>query len=142
MTLVRKGIRRQPEAPGQFVAPASLLTVELPWFNAALAPNRANGRAWGGLAATKSKAKADACTLTQNAAKGRKLSTLEKYPLCILFVAPDNRRRDLDGCHGAIKHYLDGVALALGIDDSQFRPIRLDYQVGPKPGKVVIEVGA
>lgn len=80
--------------------------------------------------------------LTQNAAKGRKLSALEKYPLCITFIAPDNRRRDLDGCHGAIKHYLDGVALALGIDDSQFRPVRLDYQVGAKPGKVVVRVTA
>jgi crossover junction endodeoxyribonuclease RusA len=136
-------IRRRPDPVlGAFFAPAEPLTVELPWFNAALAPNRANGRAWGGLAATKSKAKADACALMQNAAKGRKLSALEKYPLCIMFIAPDNRRRDLDGCHGAIKHYLDGVALALGIDDSQFRPIRLDYQVGAKPGKVVIEVGA
>lgn len=121
---------------------AGTLTVELPWFNAALAPNRANGRAWGGLSATKAKAKADAFALAKNAAKGRKLSALEKYPICILFIAPDNRRRDLDGCHGAIKHYLDGLALALGVDDSQFRPVHLDYQAGPKPGKVIVQVMA
>jgi len=118
------------------------MNIELPWFDPALAPNRANGKHWGGLAAIKSKAKADAYALMKNAAKGRKLSALEKYPLCILFVAPDHRRRDLDGCHGAIKHSLDGVALALGIDDSQFRPVRLDYQVGQKPGKIIVQVMA
>ena len=141
--MISKGIRRKPDSVlGQFAAPTVPLIVELPWFNAALAPNRANGRAWGGLATTKSKAKADAYALTQNAAKGRKLSALEKYPLCITFIAPDNRRRDLDGCHGAIKHYLDGVALALGVDDSRFGPVLLDYRAGTKPGKVVIEVMA
>lgn len=35
---------------------------------------------------------------------------------------------------------MSGVALALGIDDSQFGPVLLDYQAGPKPGKVIVEV--
>lgn len=37
---------------------------------------------------------------------------------------------------------MSGVALALGIDDSRFGPVLLDYRAGTKPGKVVIEVMA
>lgn len=119
-----------------------MITIELPWPHPALAPNRANGKHWAGLAAIKSKAKGDAYLLAKNAADGRKVSTLHKYHLNIFFVAPDHRRRDLDGCHGSIKHYLDGIAAALGIDDSQFNPVTLSYQGGPKPGKVIVQVGA
>lgn len=115
-----------------------MILIELPWPHAGLAPNRSNGKHWTGLAAIK--AKANAYVLAKNAAKGRKFGALNKYRLTILFVAPDKRRRDLDGCHGSIKHYLDGIAQALQIDDSQFRPVTLDYQVGDKPGKVIVQV--
>lgn len=118
-----------------------MITIELPWPHPALAPNRANGKHWAGLAAIKAKAKADAYLLTKNAANGQQFGALRKLYLTILFVAPDKRRRDLDGCHGSIKHYLDGIASALGVDDSQFRPVTLDYQSGPKPGAVIVQVG-
>lgn len=118
-----------------------MITIELPWPHPALAPNRANGKHWAGLAAIKQKAKADAYVLAKAAGIGQGFDPVISRPLSILFIAPDKRRRDLDGCHGSIKHYLDGIAAALGIDDSQFRPVTLDYQKGEAPGKVIVSVG-
>lgn len=38
----------------------------------------------------------------------------------IQFMAPDNRRRDTDGMISSVKAYLDGIADATGVDDSNF----------------------
>lgn len=38
----------------------------------------------------------------------------------ITFHPPDNRRRDTDGMLSACKAYLDGIADAIGVDDSRF----------------------
>lgn len=119
-----------------------MIFIHLPWPNAALAPNRSNGRHWSGVAAIKAKAKTDAYMLAKQAAKGQILNATDKYALKILFIAPDKRRRDLDGCHGSIKHYLDGIAQALGVDDSQFGPVTIHYCLGSKPGQVSIGVEA
>lgn len=40
--------------------------------------------------------------------------------LGIVFYPPNARRRDLDGCLSALKSALDGIADALGVDDSRF----------------------
>lgn len=119
-----------------------MITIELPWPHPALAPNRANGKHWAGVAAIKSKAKGDAFLLTKAVSNGLQLSALGKYQVEILFVAPDNRRRDLDGLLSSMKHALDGVAQALGLDDSQFRPMVIDRYAGNKPGKVIVTVDA
>ena len=117
-----------------------MITIELPWPHPALAPNRANGKHWAGLAAIKAKAKADAYYTTRAATCLAVFDFGKRYPLEIVFYAPDNRRRDLDGCHSAIKHYLDGVAQAMGIDDSQFGPVTLDYHKGCAQGLVILKV--
>jgi hypothetical protein len=41
----------------------------------------------------------------------------------------------------ASKALLDGMAYALGVDDSRFRPILVDWQHGPKGGALVAAVG-
>jgi crossover junction endodeoxyribonuclease RusA len=43
-----------------------------------------------------------------------------KIALDIKFYPKDKRRRDLDNCLASIKHGLDGIAQALGVDDSCF----------------------
>lgn len=43
-----------------------------------------------------------------------------RIPLSLSFVVPDHRRRDLDNLVSSCKAYLDGVADALGVDDSRF----------------------
>lgn len=116
------------------------MIVRLAWPNPALAPNRSNGKHWSGVAAIKAKAKADAYMLAKAAPKGR-FDKATRYPISILFVAPDKRRRDLDGLHGSMKHALDGIAQAIGVDDSQFGPVLLDMVPGDKPGSVIVAVG-
>lgn len=61
----------------------------------------------------------------------------------LLFGMPDRRNRDLDGCVGAIKHYLDGIAQALGVDDRVFRPVLLDDCLDrEKTGFVLVQIRA
>jgi crossover junction endodeoxyribonuclease RusA len=50
----------------------------------------------------------------------------DRVHLTITFVPPDRRRRDLDNMHSSMKYGLDGLADALGVDDSIFRPVTLD----------------
>lgn len=40
--------------------------------------------------------------------------------LSLTFCPPDNRRRDLDNLLAACKPGIDGLAMALGIDDARF----------------------
>jgi len=44
----------------------------------------------------------------------------DKYQVDIVFYPPNRCRRDVDGCLSSIKSGLDGIADALGIDDSRF----------------------
>lgn len=61
--------------------------------------------------------------------------------LSITFNPPDNRRRDLDNMLASIKSGLDGIASAIGIDDSKWSlTIRKGEPV--KGGRVIVEVTA
>jgi crossover junction endodeoxyribonuclease RusA len=51
----------------------------------------------------------------------------DKIPTRIIFHQPDRRSRDLDNLLSSLKSSLDGVALALGINDKRFRPITIDF---------------
>ena len=121
------------------------MIVRLDFPNPKLSPNRANGKHWAGLAALKAKAKADAHALTKNALQGRKSPYLDfkgDIPLSLFFVTPDKRHRDSDNLLAASKHALDGVALAIGVDDSRFRPILVDWGHGPdRIGALIVAVG-
>ena len=56
----------------------------------------------------------------------------------LTFFPPDKRRRDLDGCLSASKAYLDGIADALGADDSRFAlSLHMAEQTG---GLVVVDI--
>ena len=59
----------------------------------------------------------------------------------ITFTPPDNRARDRDNMIAAFKSGQDGIADAIGIDDSLWRPT---YQVAAakKPGSVTVEFTA
>lgn len=61
--------------------------------------------------------------------------------LSLLFLTPDKRKRDLDGMLSSAKHALDGIAQALGVDDSRFKPILVDAVLGPKGGALIAAVG-
>ena len=87
----------------------------LPWPPKVLSPNARSHWAAKSKAA---KAYRNACFLLCRQAAlpmpmGRALLSLE-------FIPPDRRRRDDDNCIAAFKSGRDGVAEALGIDDSRF----------------------
>jgi crossover junction endodeoxyribonuclease RusA len=58
----------------------------------------------------------------------------------LTFHPPTKGRRDRDNVQASMKHYLDGIAQALGVDDSRFRPVS-DWGEVCKGGKVIVEVG-
>ena len=100
------------------------LTVELPWPSADLSPNArihymaharakktAKNHAWGWTKA--------AMGPLGIAAK----SWIGPVAVNITFHPEMNRARDLDNMQARMKAALDGMALALGIDDTHFRPV-------------------
>jgi crossover junction endodeoxyribonuclease RusA len=59
--------------------------------------------------------------------------------LSVTFCPPDKRRRDEQNCIISAKALIDGIADALGVDDSQFR---ITYAMGEpiKGGSVRVEI--
>ena len=106
--------------------------ITLPWPDKALSPNsRKDRRYTGDIRQSYRKA----CWALCNAAKlDRSLTHLN-----ITFHPPDGRKRDLDNMLGAIKYGLDGMALALGVDDYDWSmTIRRGEKDAAKLGRVVI----
>lgn len=120
------------------------MIVELPWVATSLNPNNRNGKHWSWAHAAKSKRTADARILTLQAMQVHRKTAGGAggpVPLTVTFVAPDKRRRDMDNLFASLKADLDGVAQALGIDDSLFEPVTLKRGEPQKPGRVIVEVG-
>ena len=85
-------------------------TVDLPWPPKALHPNSRKKHLH---ATSERKRYKSACwALAKEAKLDYRLTHLD-----ITFHPPDGRRRDLDGMLAAIKYGLDGVAIAMGVDD-------------------------
>jgi len=119
-----------------------MIRVELPFPDPALFPNRANGRHWTTVRHAKDAARESAYVLTRKETGPRdKPLTLGDVPLVITFHSPDRRKRDRDNCLAAAKHQLDGVALALGIDDNRFEPLTVRRGEPVKGGLMVVEIG-
>jgi crossover junction endodeoxyribonuclease RusA len=125
-----------------------MLTVTLPWPDSKLAPNRAKGLHWAKTHGARAVAFETAYVLTGQeirAASERKdawFSLVGEVPLTITFNPPDKRKRDLDNALSSCKHFIDGIATALTIDDSRFSPVTLKRGEPVKGGNVVMEVGA
>ncbi len=118
------------------------LTIILPWPDPALFPNAKGGKHWGSFQAQKVRARQDGYFAAKQALGANTISLTERTPVNALFVFPDRRNRDIEGCIGAVKHYVDGVAKALGIDDKLFRPWTLDDALDThKKGFVKLEIG-
>lgn len=120
-----------------------MLTIKLDWPDASLMPNRKNGRHWAGTQPAKVRARQEGYFATKQAMAGRVFAIDGRVPLRVTFVSPDKRDRDLDNLLSSLKHGLDGIAQALGIDDKHFRPITIDDGLDQfKRGFVLVEVGA
>ena len=116
----------------------------LPWPSSTLSPNR---RAhWAVLAKARKTARRQAymAVLSQLATSGVPKPRAPAGPLAVhlLFVAPDRRPYDRDNLLARMKAALDGVADALGYDDSRVAhfSVRQAEKV-ERPGYVLVQVG-
>lgn len=103
------------------------MIVTLPWPPKALHPNARVH--WSKLAKEKRQYRYACYALTKEV--GIKRDSDERPLVSLEFFPPDRRRRDLDGMLSAIKSGLDGVADAIGCDDSRWR---LALAVAPEIG--------
>ena len=111
----------------------------LPWPHKDLSPNSRKDRRYTG---DKRKGYKQACWALTKEIQFR------ASHLDITFCPPDGRRRDLDNMLGSIKYGLDGVALAMGCDDSEWEltirkgePCRPDGCVIIRAGEALQDVG-
>lgn len=117
----------------------SAWTIRLDFPSPSLFPNRTKGKHWGALHAAKTQAKELAFFLTKQQTQGW-TPTTEDLRLTVTFLMPDRRKRDADNCLAAAKSTLDGMALALGVDDFQFQPVQVYRRFGVKPGSMIVEI--
>lgn len=117
--------------------------VVLPWPDRKLNPNYSKGRHWTSTTDERKRARAAARLLTLNVLldNGWEAPSGE-VALRIVFMAPDRRHRDRDNLLSALKPSLDGVADAMGVNDSQFNPITISREFGSRPGSVIITIGS
>lgn len=118
------------------------LIIRLPWPDTSLMANRKGGKHWGASHAAKVRARESAFFAAKEALGRNILARAGLVPVSITWVAPNRIRRDLDGLLSAEKPRLDGIAAALGIDDSQFDPLILNRALdADKQGFVLVEIG-
>jgi crossover junction endodeoxyribonuclease RusA len=104
-----------------------MVAFKLPWPEACLAQN-SRGH-WAVSAPRKKKARAVAKRVCSTALLNGKLHRDTMLSVILTFHPPElKRRRDLQNLIGAMKYAVDGIADAVGIDDSQFE---LSFGWGP-----------
>lgn len=109
--------------------------VELPWPSRTLHPNARVH--WAAAYKAKAKARAEAFVMT------RYLRGLVSEPVTIAVTLhpPNERRRDLDGALSSLKASFDGIADAIGIDDSRWAwRLPSAFAEPVKGGKVCISI--
>ena len=113
-------------------------TVELPWPAKELSPNARHH--WAAAAKAKKAYRAKCRLLGEAQALWQVKDAPGPITVGVTFFAPDNRPRDLDNMLASMKSGLDGLADAMGVDDSgwSFRVIKAK-QIVPG-GLVVVEV--
>jgi len=112
--------------------------VVLPWPDQKLSPNNAAKIHW----APKGKAVKLARTASYVLTRAQFPQGKPKWSgarISITFCPPDRRKRDLQNAISSAKALVDGIADALGIDDSEFK---IAYDFGPvvKGGSVRVEI--
>lgn len=114
------------------------MTIHLPWPPRTLSPNTPGH--WAKKASAK-KAYRSACmrAVEQGAWVGGFLPPDALLRVSLRFCPPDVRRRDLDNLLASMKSGLDGIADAIGIDDSRFR-IVVDWDKPITGGRVLVEL--
>jgi len=120
------------------------LVIELPWPSPALWPNRRDH--WSVKDREAKQAKIDGAWATLKALDGKPAALTiwpdEGISVKLTFHPPSNRRRDRDNAQAAMKHYLDGIAAALNVNDSLFVPYSDWGELDSPRGTVIAEIGS
>jgi len=116
------------------------MVIELDFPPMDLFPNRAKGRHWAALHATKKAYRENSGWLAKHQIRNW-TPTADNIALTLTFEMPDRRMRDADNCLAAAKAGLDGLADALQVNDHQFQPIIIHRKLGSKPGRLVVQIG-
>lgn len=117
------------------------ITIELPFPHPKLNPNQAHG-GWRTTENLRVVAKEIGYGQGLLALETQTFTPSDKHALQITFYPPDRRHRDADNLHASMKHYLDGICQALGINDRSFRKVTLQFGEVQKPGAVTVEITA
>lgn len=129
--MLKRGFERPQDQPYLPRETWFSVALALPWPPKELSPNaRAHWR-------KKAKAAKSYRTTCHIMTKQARIVAPEgKVHLVLTFCPPDRRRRDDDNCLASMKSGRDGIADALGIDDSRFETtIRMGE---PRPGGAVL----
>lgn len=118
----------------QHISAAEPWRVDLPWPSRTLHPNARVH--WAKKAKATKKARADA----RSVASGAKLPRIDASTIKVtcIFSPPVKRNRDTDNLIAACKAYFDGIADAIGVNDSCFRHQEPVWGIPTKGGKVSI----
>lgn len=95
------------------------MKIALPWPPKELSPNSRGHWTKKAKAAKRYRVHAYLAAMVQRRADF--IDTDGPVTLEIVFYPPDKRRRDLDNIIASMKPALDGIADALGVDDSRFK---------------------
>lgn len=113
------------------------MTIELPFPAAILAGHAKGNGQWKKIAATK-----EHRGWARSAALDAGLTAPESGDIRVhVSFIPANRRGDRVNFPNRLKPYYDGIADALGVNDSRFLP-SFEFCEPQEPGRVIIEVGA
>lgn len=116
----------------------SLPEIQLPWPSRILHPNARVH--WAQRAKAAKAARMEAFVLARAAGWHKHQLPDGRLHLWIDFVPPDRRRRDDDGLLASMKQARDGLADALGIDDSRFVSHPFLHDTVRKGGEVRVRI--
>ena len=118
-----------------------MMTVTLGWPSPNLSPNARPH--WAALARAKKAARLEGFCDAMEALKFIKPSALKDVKavsIQVTFIPPNAIRRDADNMLASIKAHLDGIADAIGIDDSRWTWAAPIIAKPEKPGRVVVTI--
>lgn len=115
--------------------------LDLPWPDRRLSPN-ARGH-WAVTAKVKKDYRARCAAIALKAGVGGLVAGQDALSVHLTFLPPDHRSRDWDNILASMKSGLDGLADALGVDDSRWRlSFEVDRNTVVPGGRVLVTVSA
>ena len=115
-----------------------MITIELPWPDRILSPNARVH--WAKKAKATKRARSDAAYLAlSRGVRTHDFFGVDSLDVTLVFIPPDNRRRDTDGMISSCKAFCDGIADVIGVDDSKW-VLGIRREKPRKPGFVRVEI--